>query len=282
MSDDHKNDHGGGGDAHGEDGHEKGHKGHGGGGHGHGGGGHEEHAGAPEWLISFADNVALLMGFFVILLAMNMNKPKAAGGVGSDEKNTGSQESLNELIYGIREAFHSLPSLESKDPKDGPIIEIMKRRATKGETSSDGEPGLASAQQAIRPSDFNNVTASFPFDVNANGLSESNKELARSVASKLRGQTYIIEVRGHVSAVEAAAGQEAALRLSFQRATAVATALAENGVRWSNLRLAACSDHDRKSAIAYDAAGHRTNQRAEIVITNETVAADPHVKEGGS
>lgn len=48
----------------GEAGHEEGHgkKGHGGhGGHGHGGG-HEEHAGAPEWLISFADNVALLMG----------------------------------------------------------------------------------------------------------------------------------------------------------------------------------------------------------------------------
>jgi flagellar motor protein MotB len=278
MSDDHKNAHGqAGGEAHGEEGHEKGHKGHGGGGHGHGGGGHEEHAGAPEWLISFADNVALLMGFFVILLAMNMNKPKAAHGLGGAE----NKDELNELIYGIRQAFNSLPSLESKDPKDGPLVDYMKRRSSRGETSSDGAPGLATTQQAIRPSDFNNVTASFPFDVNATTLAESGKQLARDVAGRLRGQAYVIEVRGHVSAVEAAAGQEAALRLSFQRATAVANALAENGVRWSNLRLAACSDHDRKSAIAYDAAGHRTNQRAEIVITNETVSADPHVKEGG-
>ena len=68
-------------DEHGE--HEEGH---GGGSHGggHAAGGHEEgHEGAPEWLISFADNVALMMGFFVILLAMNMG-PK-----GSSVNNTG-------------------------------------------------------------------------------------------------------------------------------------------------------------------------------------------------
>ncbi|MCL4212087.1 MAG: hypothetical protein KJZ68_15650, partial [Phycisphaerales bacterium] len=46
----------------------------GGHGHGHGGGGHEEgHEGAPEWLISFADMVMLMMGFFVILFALNVN-----------------------------------------------------------------------------------------------------------------------------------------------------------------------------------------------------------------
>ena len=76
----------GGGDSHGGghgDGHggKKKHKKHHGGGHG---GGHEEgHEGAPEWLISFADMVMLMMGFFVIMFAMNL-QPKggnAGGGV---------------------------------------------------------------------------------------------------------------------------------------------------------------------------------------------------------
>ena len=59
--------------------------GHGGGGHG-GGGGHEEEeeAGAPEWLISFADMVMLLMGFFVILFALNV-QPKGGNPGGGGE-----------------------------------------------------------------------------------------------------------------------------------------------------------------------------------------------------
>lgn len=66
---DHGEEHGEGGGSHGGS--------HGG---GHGGGGHAEgeHEGAPEWLISFADMVMLIMGFFVIMLAMNMGPKTTA------------------------------------------------------------------------------------------------------------------------------------------------------------------------------------------------------------
>src|SRR5690349_11416681 len=86
--------HGGGG------GHRKG--GHGGG--GHGGGGHEEgHEGAPEWLISFADNVMLQMGFFVILLALNLKEP-TTGGIGGKESNGDPPAALLDAAIAIREA----------------------------------------------------------------------------------------------------------------------------------------------------------------------------------
>ena len=54
--------------------------------HATGGGHDEEHEGAPEWLISFADMVMLIMGFFVILFALNMSPPAKAAACGCAQK----------------------------------------------------------------------------------------------------------------------------------------------------------------------------------------------------
>src|SRR5436190_22316472 len=103
---------------------EKEHKKHSGhGGHGSGGGHEEAHEGAPEWLISFADNVTLMMGFFVIMLAMNMKSP-TTGGMGGRDKN-GDPPSSPDMIdaaLAIREGFNNPVSLASTDPNDLPLI----------------------------------------------------------------------------------------------------------------------------------------------------------------
>src|SRR5688572_16054124 len=98
-----------------KDDHGGGHKSHGG---GHGGGGHGdgEHEGAPEWLISFADNVTLMMGFFVIMLAMNMG-PKGGGeGEETGEAASSPSTSMIDLQIAIREAFNNPVNIGSKNP----------------------------------------------------------------------------------------------------------------------------------------------------------------------
>src|ERR1043165_7557814 len=117
MAEEHKEEHGQSGESHSGGGH----GGHGGSGGGHGGGGgHEEHEGAPEWLISFADNVALLMGFFVILLAMNMAKPKT-GGLGGENQNPSQQDmDMVDAVISIRAAFHNPVDMTSEDPNEAP------------------------------------------------------------------------------------------------------------------------------------------------------------------
>src|SRR6478672_62152 len=73
---------------------------------------HEEREGAPEWIISFADNVTLMMGFFVLLLAMNMS-PKATGPVGPGPKSRepgraqAAAPDMLDVAIAIREAFHN-------------------------------------------------------------------------------------------------------------------------------------------------------------------------------
>src|SRR5215831_2708874 len=95
--------------------------GHSGGGHSHShggshGGGHEEaHEGAPEWLISFADNVALMMGFFVIMLAMYM-KPVVEAAAAASSEGAGSEKGqmaqqvsndMLDLAIELRQAFNN-------------------------------------------------------------------------------------------------------------------------------------------------------------------------------
>src|ERR1043165_6076373 len=131
--------------------HGKAHKSHGG---GHGGGGHdEEHAGAPEWLISFADNVVLMMGFFVILLAMNMAKQ--------------TEEAMLDFTLGVREAFNNPVDMNSKDPKEEALRQRLIQRAGRSETRSPGVKGHEHDVQSIRPSAYYALSGSVPFPENS-------------------------------------------------------------------------------------------------------------------
>ncbi len=104
-------------------------RGPGGGGPGHGDT-HEHREGAPEWLISFADNVTLMMGFFVILLAFNMKPANKGTGGGTGEGPTGGVPAdLVDFSVAVRSAFNNPVDLSSVDPIDLPLIRrILERR----------------------------------------------------------------------------------------------------------------------------------------------------------
>ena len=94
------------------DDHAKHDSGHHGGAHGGHGGGHEEEeeGGAPEWLISFADMVMLLMGFFVILFALNVQPKGGNPGGGGEESEGVAHEPLEidpEFIESVRQALYA-------------------------------------------------------------------------------------------------------------------------------------------------------------------------------
>jgi outer membrane protein OmpA-like peptidoglycan-associated protein len=85
----------------------------------------------------------------------------------------------------------------------------------------------------------------------------------------VRGHNLVIEARGHASAAEAFAKPDRGLRLSYDRALAVAEELVANGLQWGQLRVVACGDSERLVPVAYDESGHRANQRVEIIVTDQ-------------
>lgn len=276
--------------------HEEHHEGHAEGGHAHkagghgahgGGGGHAEgeHEGAPEWLISFADNVALLMGFFVILLAMNMKEPQAGGIGGKDGPNTPpASPQMLDMVISIREAFHSPINMNSDNPREAALRQrkLERLREEPGESMVPGPEGDKIKPEAIRPSDYVQPTAVIPFETGSAKLSESSTKTAREAARLMGGKmNLIIEVRGHVSAKESQRNPERGYQLSYERALLVGKLLAEEGVPWSHLRLVACSDGMPRKSRADSPAEHRTNQRVELVIIQERPESDQFSEDGG-
>jgi outer membrane protein OmpA-like peptidoglycan-associated protein len=304
MADDHGHAAGGGDGGHAEGGedHGKGHKSHGSHGPGHGGG-HEEHAGAPEWLISFADNTALLMGFFVILLAMNMSPKNKPGGDNTGIGPGGFTEErakMIELEWGIREAFHNKPRPDSKNPADVKLFNDHQKlhgldgtRKTKNTGMTGDNPGKPTVPEVgtkIAP------VGIVEFDNGSVVLSPQQRmNIRKLVAGELKGKDWIVEIRGHVAATEARAAERAAgadpdgsttpgdnvgsgagYALSYARAFAVATEMARQGLPWRQMRIVACSDMQRAVARAdSNPDANRRNSRVEVIQSTDPIPKDP-------
>lgn len=269
--------HSGGGEEHAEGGHKKGHGGHG----GHGGGGHAEHEeGVPEWVVSFADNALLQMGFFVIMFAMNVGE-KAKGPTAEGDGKASLSAPMADAIISIRDAFGNPVTLDSKGSNDEPLVKRLKEKKEQGEAQDNGVKGQKQNVQAMPDTGFANITATLQFEQGASTLSSYSREVIVDAVKKLKGQRWIIDVRGHCSSVEAASGREPAYRLGYERAVMVAAALAEQGVKWNQLRISSAADSARRTPLAFDSAAHRSNQRVELIVTNDAIPPDPYSKEPG-
>lgn len=263
-----------------DDSHSKG-GGHGGGhgAHGGGGGGHEEgHEGAPEWLISFADNVALMMGFFVILLAMEMAKPKgteaAAGESATAASETEVSPAMLDLALSIREGFNRPVSIDSTNPDEQALVQRLREKAADAEARDRSAKGRNDEVQTIRPTRYRGAGGVAHFERGASTLDEPALRVVRDVANLVRGQKSIIEIRGHASAAEGFERKDHGFELSYRRALAVAEALAEAGVTWDRLRLVSSGDNHRAVTPEHNATAMRENQRAEIIALADRAGGD--------
>lgn len=250
--------------------------GHGGHGHGGGGGGHEEgHEGAPEWLISFADNVALMMGFFVILLAMEMSKSAAAAKAGPARDDGGEETASAEMLdwaISVREAFNNPVNINSTHPGEASLVRRLKERAGLHEAVDDeGQPGKDPGVRSIRPSDYLGAGGTLFFARGQSTLDDAARRDLRTIFDHARGLACILEVRGHVSSAESHNQPDRGMTLAHARAQSAAAELVKLGIPWTRLRLIACGDGERAVATAYDDEGHRANQRVEVIETDRTL-----------
>jgi outer membrane protein OmpA-like peptidoglycan-associated protein len=237
----------------------------------------EAHEGAPEWLISFADNVMLQMGFFVILLGLAI-KGASAGGLAKEGKRTagGGSPTPEQLDFAIavREAFNNPVDINSTNVNDLLLVRRLRQRASgKSDTAEEGLRGSEHDVQSIRRAEAYGTGGFISFPTRSNELDEAGRSAVEELATQFRGCQTVLEIRGHCSAAEAYGRDDRGMQLSYERALAVARGLVTKGLSWSQLRVTGCADGDRVTPTTYDEAGHRSNQRVEVIQLDQAAGA---------
>jgi flagellar motor protein MotB len=254
--------HGGHGDGHGDGGHKK-HKKH----HPHK---HEEHEHEEGWIVSFADNVLLMMGFFVIMLAQNMG-PKGTSAAVKE-----ADDRVADVAIAIRAGFNNPLDMASTDPRDQPLIRRMKERETIGTTTKPGPDGSHNQSQTVRQTDIRGADGFVEFDQRSTVINDAGRRTIRQLAGEFAGKRWVIEVRGHSSRVESRHDPKISRDLSYARAYAVAEALVNAGLKWEQLRVVSVGDANPVTPRPGGGSGTTSNQRVEILNLKEEMPADAY------
>jgi outer membrane protein OmpA-like peptidoglycan-associated protein len=217
-----------------------------------------------------------MMGFFVILLAMNMGPKAKSEQEGEPGNAEAAQNQAADFVIGIREAFNSPINLNSTDPKEA---HLRKRKLEQmGRNNESGPVGQSQKAQTVRETDHSGLGGVVYFDDQTSELKSDAMDTLETIAQRLVDQKWIVELRGHVSPFESGRSPEKAMALSHERAMQAGRALARLGVPWEQLRVVSCGDSDRVVARSNAHSDDRRNQRVEIIVTKQPVPADAFAK----
>lgn len=186
-------------------------------------------------------------------------------------------ERMVDFVIAVREGFNNPISVESKDPRD----QVFIRRILEKKQADADQEGPAGRHQNLQSQENGTIVrpnATIPFEDGSALLTEEARDIIASAAEHLRDHRWIIEVRGHASPFESMRNPQKGRQLSYERAMAVANAMVEGGITWESMRVSAMGDASRLVPRARDRDSDRSNQRVEVIVTNDTIATDPYAR----
>lgn len=244
--------------------------------HMHGGHDDDEHDGAPEWLISFADLVMLIMGFFVILYALNATQPVRAGTEGESDGVASASVPFDkwaEFVWNTRQAFGNPIDVNTTDPE---LKKVVDWYYTDGPGRADdvGEEGDREEVKAPREATEQSIMIDLKFADGSDRLTDRAREALARLAEEMRGLPTKIDIHGHASQEETGRDVEHGLDLAYRRAKAVRRCLVDNGIASRRLEISAMGANDPLNLHPSNPDEDAPNRRVELRVTDR-VAADP-------
>jgi chemotaxis protein MotB len=259
--------------------------------------------GAPEWMVSYADMITIIMAFFVVLYAAssgigrqdkghspNQTQAEVKNDRPSGEKGKGPSNNHHEENPELSKVFRSLydrfgpnwtvancwvggpTSLQGRVPEELKARPGDKRARSLGR----GQPGGENSAplETVYSDEFSSPGGRIFFQEFSAALAPSQKKALKIVAEELAGKLQKIEIRGHSSGKPLPPNSPFKNHwdLAYARCRAVADFLVQHGIEPQRIRIAAAGDNEPLEAVSNPPYGDK-NSRVEIRLLNEWIKA---------
>jgi chemotaxis protein MotB len=226
--------------------------------------------GLPEWIMSYADMITILMAFFVVMYSM-----APTGEI------TAKQEAV---LQSLREQFGpKWEGMAALGP--GPYVQSNSSLAhletagsreqgnkRKGEGAKKLRPIENRQPNSLRPGDQPSVGGTTYFDDNSTQFSPQQEKALQGAVNEISGKALRLEVRGHTSRRLPSDGKHFRDNwdLAYERARNVMAYLVKEGIDPKRIRLAVAADNEPITNDKQSSARNKS-ARVEIYMLNELV-----------
>jgi len=230
----------------------------------------EVKAGAPEWMVTFADLMSLLLTFFVLLLSFaNMEVVKFKSAVGSIQNALGLKS-----VFDISDVPSGSEILDYENPREGDgeaqaqeqIVEELESILANAGLDDKGTAKVSARGVVLQ------LEGDLFFQSGEAAINKRALPVLDALSSYIAGQSRSVDVVGHTDNVPiATVVYPSNWELSAARAGQAVRYLSEKGVAAERMR-AIGQAHTVPIADNSTAAGRAANRRVEFIFVAETEA----------
>jgi chemotaxis protein MotB len=221
--------------------------------------------GGGAWKVAYADFVTAMMAFFMVMWLVGQDQEKKTA-VAEYFKDPYARSRVNQN----RSRNPSMQEQKAgKTPTDKKFDGSNPREVPheNPESPDSKQPKMVTVRSPERTTSGTVVT----FDVNTADLSEEGRTSLKKIVPEMLGLANKIDIRGHVSPLMAASGDEEEMwDLCQRRARTVRRYLIELGIQDQRIRISVAGPHEPLVLDTPNAKQDR-NSRVEVFLLSETV-----------
>lgn len=226
--------------------------------------------GLPEWIMSYADMITILMAFFVVMYSM----------AGSPDK------SKEEAIFkSLRNQFGAMvPGWMSVGKgtfihKDSQVLRLSGKGSSNQSNKNSGGADRRAGQgehsrvHTLRPGEQSATGGVVYFAEGSSDLNKQDEQQLQTLAEEMSGKPQKIEIRGHTSRrpLSGSAPYRDHWDLAYSRCRHTMEYLESLGIDPKRFRLSVAAENEPVPG-GVDAMNRGLNSRVEVFLLNEVVA----------